>query len=435
MAKILLGIPTYKKECHADLLFKMHFMTQGGKNQVAMGNVDSSAICLTMNSLWVQALEAYQAGEITHFAMLHTDIVPENYFMDKMVEIMEREGAEILSAIVPIKNAEGFTSTAVEGQMGDTNPYFRVKRFSMRELDKLPATFTHPEILLNTGLMLVDLSKPWTLSEDVYFTIEDRIIKYRGRRIPAMWPEDWGFSRRARKAGATKLYATREVKLDHAGLANFPNYVMWGEKDTDVIPCPPMEFVTAANKAADIRGFMAWEELAWLAQNAKGKEVVEIGSWLGRSTMALASTAERVWAVDHWKGSNDDLTREQAKQIKPYAEFCHNLGVEINTQKVIPVMADHSAETFGMAEMFAELGGHEWAPDFCFIDGDHAEAAVRRDIQSALKLLKRGGMLCGHDFTEAHPGVIAAVKDLVPTYQVANGTTIWYSVVPALVNA
>jgi hypothetical protein len=65
-----------------------------------------------------------------------------------------------------------------------------------------------------------------------------------------------------------------------------------------------------------------------------------------------------------------------------------------------------------------------------FIDGDHVYEAVKRDIVNAKAMLKAGGMLCGHDFDEAaHAGVVQAVKELVPGYAVAPGTTIWYAVV------
>ncbi len=426
MAKILLAVPTYLHQVHSDLLFKMHRMTSG-KHQIAMGNVDSSAICLTMNSLWIQALDGYEAGAITHFAMLHTDIIPEDFFIDKLADIMEREQADIVSAIVPIKNQQGFTSTALEQKMGDADPYFRVRRLTMTEVMKMPPTFTDPAILLNTGLMLVDLSKAWTRDEDVYFTIEDRIVRYRGRRVPHMWPEDWGFSRRARKAGAKKLVATREIALEHAGLANHPNYVAWGTCATDEVPAPDKEFADAANLASKVSGYMSWEELAWLAESAKGRQVVEIGSWLGRSTKAMAQTASKVWAVDSWKGSgNGDATGEQAKHIDVYATFRKNLESELASNTVTAVTADHAAEEFMRAQMFSELFGHDWKPDMVFIDGSHEYEDVKRDIQTSLKLLDWSGMLSGHDFNPAHPGVIKAVQELVPGFKVAPGTTIWY---------
>ena len=47
--------------------------------------------------------------------------------------------------------------------------------------------------------------------------------------------------------------------------------------------------------------------------------------------------------------------------------------------------------------------------DLVFIDGDHRYAAVKRDIQQASQHLRKGGVLCGHDFCTQFPGVIEAV--------------------------
>jgi len=50
--------------------------------------------------------------------------------------------------------------------------------------------------------------------------------------------------------------------------------------------------------------------------------------------------------------------------------------------------------------------------DLIFIDGDHRYCGVTADIPAALLLLKPGGVLCGHDYTNAEwPGVKRAVDE------------------------
>lgn len=425
MANVMVGIPCYGDQLHASMIVPLIHPSQA--HSVRLSKINSSACAMTMNRLWIEALEARDRGEITHFIMLHNDIVPEIWFVDKMMAELERVGADVLSAVSPIKDPDGFTSTAMDEPMGDVDPYWRVRRLTMKEVYKREATFTDPKLLVNTGLMLCDLRKPWT--EEIYFTLEDRIIRWRGKRVAVMMPEDWGFSRMAKKAGAS-LWATRAVALEHFGLSSFPNTFAWGSKDTDSVPPPPDPVIEAAALEAEkIEGYMSPDELRWLALAARDNDVIEVGSWLGRSTKAMAATAKHVYAVDNWKGSsNGDATGDRAKQIDAYATFKANLAGEIQARKVEIINVDH-------ADLDKHLNGDgiHTIPkaDIVFLDADHEEAFVRRDIVNCLKLVKPGGLLCGHDFSEAHPGVIAAVKDMLPGYKSLVGS-IWAYPVDAL---
>lgn len=49
--------------------------------------------------------------------------------------------------------------------------------------------------------------------------------------------------------------------------------------------------------------------------------------------------------------------------------------------------------------------------DFAFIDAEHTEEAVRRDIVAWLPTLKPGGLLCGHDYGDERYGVSRAVDE------------------------
>src|SRR5579872_1226425 len=84
-------------------------------------------------------------------------------------------------------------------------------------------------------------------------------------------------------------------------------------------------------QAITINGWMLSTELEWLAEKAKRrKNIVEVGSWMGRSTRALAdSTRGTVIAVDTWKGSDEDEPRRILKgQPEGWLlrEFCKNLS-------------------------------------------------------------------------------------------------------------
>jgi hypothetical protein len=50
------------------------------------------------------------------------------------------------------------------------------------------------------------------------------------------------------------------------------------------------------------------------------------------------------------------------------------------------------------------------APAFVYIDGAHDEASVTADLEAWWDVIPDGGMLAGHDWDEAHPGVTGAVE-------------------------
>ena len=430
MAHVFIALPTYLARIeNSGLLFAM--LRASEKHKLITSTVGSSANCYAMNDLWNQALHRRGEG-VTHFFMLHSDIVPENLFIDKMVAVMEKTGADILSAVIPLKDEKGLTSTALDEPMGDFPQKWRVKRLTMREVCGYPETFTSETLLVNDGCMIVDLRKPWV--EKVHFHFDDDIIEHHGRRIPVCAPEDWNFSRDARALGAS-IWATREVYATHHGSTSFPNDRPWGVWETDTL-CETgrkrdPDVQAAVDAAIYVPGYMSAMELAWLAENAKGKEtVIEVGSWLGRSTKAMAMTVGgSVYAVDHWKGTGGgDATGEEAKTIDPFAEFCHNVGYELNRRKVQTIHMKHEdlSEPLTCHDGLT-LDVHLVEPaDLLFIDGSHEEVDVRRDIKNCVSKVKPGGILCGHDYTPAHPGVIAAVNDMLPGFQVAPGTSIWW---------
>lgn len=62
--------------------------------------------------------------------------------------------------------------------------------------------------------------------------------------------------------------------------------------------------------------------------------------------------------------------------------------------------------------------------DFVFIDGDHSYIAVSADIRVWLPKLKRGGLLCGHDYSNPDYEFGGEVKRAVDAAAKANGWTV-----------
>lgn len=193
-----------------------------------------------MNTLWVDALNMAHRGEITHFAMLHSDINPSQGWIDILASEMQRTGADLVSTVVAMKDWRGLTSTGV----GDSaDPWNAFRRFTIREIhDLLPETFSitetpHPEkyLLHNTGCWLADLRNPaWrtvdsenkliaTLSFPISAELmPDGTIEHRRES------EDWYFSRMLSRL-PLKTVATRKVSATHYGTTPYANDKPWGE--------------------------------------------------------------------------------------------------------------------------------------------------------------------------------------------------------------
>jgi len=189
-----------------------------------------------------------------------------------------------------------------------------------------------------------------------------------------------------------------------------------------------MKLNDAVQIAIGVEGFMQPVELHWLAMQASARNIVlEIGSWKGRSTKAMALVCPgTVYAIDNWDGSKSELATTHSEVLKLGVDglfniFKANLSEEIKTNKVIPIREDSQAAAIRLSKE----RGLRWV-DMLFIDGEHTYEAVRKDILSWMPFVASGGLFCGHDFFDA-PGVRQAVKELIPNY--IEGS-IWSYIVP-----
>lgn len=171
-------------------------------------------------------------------------------------------------------------------------------------------------------------------------------------------------------------------------------------------------------------GWTGEEELRWLEQAAAGKDlVIEFGAWAGRSTIALLS-AEWVVSVDTWAGSPGEA--EHAGAIKdgfsPYRAWRENVLPPATAEgTTVTGLCVDLRDPEGEATLVKMYGGKA---DLVFIDASHDEESVALDIALARRLLKPGGLLCGHDYGGSWTGVKAAVDRLARNPRVVVGS-IW----------
>ena len=151
----------------------------------------------------------------------------------------------------------------------------------------------------------------------------------------------------------------------------------------------------------DIHGWMFDRELQWLYETASTmNSIVEVGSWMGKSTHAILSGCPGlVIAVDTFKGSEIDpshVTSQLAREFDIYSRFKKNVGH-------FPNLTVMKMTSYKAAKFFKPR-----SVDMIFIDGDHEKEAVKPDIISWLPVCRI--LLCGHDYNA--PGVCGVLKDL-----------------------
>lgn len=153
-------------------------------------------------------------------------------------------------------------------------------------------------------------------------------------------------------------------------------------------------------------------ELFGIVSELKG-DVVEVGSWTGRSTVALANACrpDILQAVDTWEGSPGEISSELAKDRDVYRQFCDN--VEAFTCGNVDI------HRMGWRDYFALVQN---PIRFLFIDAEHTYVEVRDNIEAALPLLVPGAVICGDDVH--HPPIQQAVLDTLGNAHVA--ASLWW---------
>jgi hypothetical protein len=195
----------------------------------------SSLLPTAFNECLAEAMTMRDAGDVDAIAMLHSDIEPEGRWLEELYGEAWINRAMLASAVVPIKNDEGRTSTAI-GVKGDR---WRVPRcIYMRDRERLPVTFG-PEhvcgpdevLLINTGMWLADLHHPfWDHFIDhartgtSAFQLHSRIVKHgQGQYQVETRSEDYELSHDLAEFGC-RYVATWKPRLKHIGQHAWRNY-------------------------------------------------------------------------------------------------------------------------------------------------------------------------------------------------------------------
>jgi predicted O-methyltransferase YrrM len=202
---------------------------------------------------------------------------------------------------------------------------------------------------------------------------------------------------------------------------------------------------TLSRAVAQIPGWSPVEELFGLYSAAVFDptvpgDLVEIGAWCGRSTVALGLAARTLGRVlhsvdifpekDDWYQNKDGTWSIRLKIGDETVDACNITTVwdDAFRQTVLPIYSDGNSPRRRHAEAISKFGLkdsvkvhratakmflRDMAPDsafkLVFLDADHGEAAVGAEIDSFLPRLSAGGALCFDDAFTSYEGVDDAI--------------------------
>ena len=220
---VFLAVPMYDNSVQMRTAMSLMAATRDRNLHVAF--FGSSLLAHGFNRLLVMAIQQRPR----RWAMIHADVGAAAGWLDMMLDDLEETGADLLSAVIPIKNKPNTYSTAL-GHIGDVPHYQLCKE----HLEKLPPIFDGAqlrevsgesgELCVNTGLWVCRFDAPWV--RQVSFNIQTWIDWDGPKPICKCIPEDWGFSQQLHALGL-RVLATTKVPLVHVGQSE------WAMKGSD----------------------------------------------------------------------------------------------------------------------------------------------------------------------------------------------------------
>lgn len=237
---VYVALPTYDGRVEVATAGRWLLGLTRGRCRVGQFSRRASLLAWAFNDMWCEAINLARRGQVTRFAMLHADVVPlpcpgdggrPPAWADALERVLQETDADVASAVIPIKDTRGLTSTAIGDPL---DPWRQIKRLTVREALALPESFRAADcgfpgrpLLVNTGLWMCRLDRgDW--HRRVHFEIRDRVVEGDdGDLRPQTIPEDWGWSRRLWQLGVD-VVATRAVAVEHVGRIGFVSDQPWG---------------------------------------------------------------------------------------------------------------------------------------------------------------------------------------------------------------
>lgn len=266
---------------------------------------------------------------------------------------------------------------------------------------------------------LVDKHCGESLNIEEYNNRGKLVDKYRnyfdtGVHANQWWGEDCAFCRRWTIDMGLPIWTDPEIVLSHWGTA--PNGAPRCARGSfhEYLSRLPGGANDPGYHENEIEGYTVVEELRWLFKIAQGmNSVVEIGSYLGRSSHALLSgcpgtvTCVDAWAPLQWEEGDNAWKAEER-----YKHFLANTA-QFTNRSVMRLPSIEASAKFADSSI-----------DMVFIDGDHEKQSVVDDIAAWLPKARR--MICGHDYDDVGWPDVKKVVDETFGDRVQTLGTIWF---------
>jgi len=152
----------------------------------------------------------------------------------------------------------------------------------------------------------------------------------------------------------------------------------------------------------------------FLRKHGRPPLICEVGSWAGRSAIAMAEAGAKVTCVDTWEGSKND------DGCKAY-DGSRGTPLEVFLRNTAGYAIDHVVGR--SPDIAARFQDGQF--DIVYLDAEHGQASVEADIRAWRS--KSRHLLAGHDYC-VFPGVEKAVRHSGLQPQVAG--SVWVASVP-----
>jgi hypothetical protein len=301
-------------------------------------------------------------------------------------------------------------------------------------------------LYVGAGFLLVRREVYLTIQEQLELPVCNERFRNESPMIPFFYPmtcpcedghwylaEDYAFCERARRCGY-RIMADTTIRLWHVGTRTygwedagteperFETFVLnFGPKPSSLPEIVNGNDVSLAEFARQhpwpsekpqVSRFPERDWLApgtqWLLADSVSRStrlIVEVGSWIGRSSRYLANLAPRanVIAVDHWQGTPEHQADPELAPAIPrlYETFLSECW-DYRSQ-IIPVRTDS-------IEGLRRIADAGLQPDLVYLDGDHSFDGVVADVRLVLDLFSRA-VIVGNEWNRET--VRAAVQTAV----------------------